>query len=237
MSRSLAAIQLGETEYDDAFVLQRELAAKVAHSSDRYLVLLSHPPVVTIGRRGTHKHLLMSPEEMSRRGVLLREIDRGGDVTFHGPGQIVGYPIIDLRERARDIHAYLRDIESVIIKVLDRFSIRAGRQKGLTGVWAQQGKLAAIGVAIRRWITYHGFALNVNTDLDYFNLIVPCGIKDREVTSMATILGSQVDEQAVRGALVEEFALVFDFPDRLEIRAESAGEVRSTLDLPEVPAP
>ncbi len=237
MSRSLTTIQLGETDYDDAFLLQRELAAAVACSGGGYLVLLSHPPVVTVGRRGTRKHLLVSAEEMSRRGVLLREIDRGGDVTFHGPGQIVGYPIVDLRERARDIHAYLRDIESVIIKVLDRFSIRAGRQKGLTGVWAQQGKLAAIGVAIRRWITYHGFALNVNTDLDYFNLIVPCGIKDREVTSMATILGSQVDEQAVRGALVEEFALVFDFPDRLEIRAESAGEVRSTLDLPEVPAP
>ncbi len=231
MSHKLTAIQLGQTDYDEAFALQKELGARVSASSERFLILVNHPPVVTIGRGGTDRHIVASSESLEKRGIAVHEVDRGGDVTFHGPGQIVGYPIIDLRERRRDIHRYLRDLESVIIKTARRFSVRAGRAKGLTGVWVGKEKLAAIGVAVRRWVTYHGFALNVNTDLDYFGVIVPCGITDRSVTSMAELLGSRVDEQEVRDVLVEEFAAKFDFDEIIEVKPGSIEELRAAIDV------
>jgi len=231
MPCELTAIQLGQTDYDEAFALQKELGARAGASSERFLILLNHPPVVTIGRRGTDRHIVASSELLEERGIAVREADRGGDVTFHGPGQIVGYPIIDLRERRRDIHRYLRDLESVIINTVRRFSLRAGRTEGLTGVWVGKEKLAAIGVAVRRWVTYHGFALNVNTDLDYFRVIVPCGIMDRGVTSMAELLEPPVDEEKVRDALVEEFASKFDFDEIVEMKPGSIEELRAAINV------
>jgi len=231
MSRKLTAIQLGEADYDEAIALQRELAATVAACDQRFLLLLNHPPVITIGRRGTDRNILAPPDLLKSRGVSVRETDRGGDVTFHGPGQVVGYPIIDLRERRRDIHAYLRDLEAVIIETADRYGVSAHRVKGLTGVWVGERKLAAIGVAVRRWVTYHGFALNVNTDLDYFGAIVPCGITDRSVTSMAELLGSAVEETQVRETLVEEFAARFDFDEVERMAARSTDAAAAAAGL------
>jgi len=233
MSRKLTAIQLGETEYDEALALQKALAGRVASSDERFFLLLNHPPIITIGRRGTDDNIVASVGSLRSRGITVREVDRGGDVTFHGAGQIVGYPVIDLRERRRDIHAYLRDLESVMIEAVRRFSLTAHRVKGLTGIWVGEEKLGAIGVAVRRWVTYHGFALNVNTDLDYFSAIVPCGITDRGVTSMAKLCGCTVGEERVREALVEEFATAFDFGEVVELRPRSVGELRDTLELGE----
>jgi lipoyl(octanoyl) transferase len=150
------------------------------------------------------------PTELSARGIDVFEAGRGGDVTYHGPGQIVGYPIIDLKPDRQDVHRYVRDLEEVLIRTAAGFGIDAGRVKGLTGVWVGEEKLAAIGVRIARWVTSHGFALNVSTDLDHFRLIVPCGIADRGVTSIEQLLGRPVDRTAVEERLVLTFCRVFD---------------------------
>ena len=172
------------------------------------LLIVEHPHVVTMGRNGRQENLLAAPELLARSGIDFYETDRGGDVTYHGPGQIVGYPILDLREWKRDVHAYVRAIEQVIIDALAGFGIRAGREAGATGVWTSEGKIAAIGVHISRWVTSHGFALNVDTDLNYFQYIVPCGLT-RPVTSMRK-LGCQSRREDVVAALVESFGRVFE---------------------------
>lgn len=174
------------------------------------LVLLEHPPVITRGVRAGADNVLASPTVLQRRGVEVHDARRGGDVTYHGPGQLVGYPIVLLKPDRCDVHRYVRDLEEVIIRAVARFGVRAARIQGLTGVWVGNDKLAAIGVRLSRWVTSHGFALNVTTDLDDFALIRPCGLADRGVTSLARVTGAEVSEVEVADCLVRQFAEVFD---------------------------
>lgn len=175
------------------------------------LLLVEHPHVITLGVRGDggRSHILATPDTLAARGVEILETGRGGDITYHGPGQIVGYPIIDLNPDRRDVHRYVRDLEDVLMRTAADYGIAAARVEGLTGVWVGREKVAAIGVRIARWITSHGFALNVTTDLDYFDLIVPCGIADRGVTSLARLLGHPVDRREVEDRVAAHFAAVF----------------------------
>lgn len=202
---------LGRVPYLEAYELQRRLAAVRAEERiPDCLLLLEHPPTFTYGRRTRKEHFLVSSERMEQAGAQLVPVDRGGDVTFHGPGQIVGYPILSIKRRAGSISRYLRDLEEVLIRALAEFGVKAGRIPGLTGVWVDAGKIAAIGVKIdARGVTTHGFALNVATDLDYFCMIVPCGIGDRAVTSLHRVLGREVSMGSVSAALVRAFGDVF----------------------------
>jgi lipoyl(octanoyl) transferase len=206
--------RLGRVPYAEALALQRSLVdERRAGRIPDTLLLLEHPPVLTLGVRGDggRAHILATAEALASRGIDVHETGRGGDVTYHGPGQIVGYPIIDLNPDRRDVHRYVRDLEAVLIRTAADFGIHAGRVAGLTGVWVGDDKLAAIGVRIGRWITSHGFALNVNTKLDHFQLIVPCGIPDRGVTSMERLLERRIDTDEVQGRIVEHFTNVFEF--------------------------
>ncbi len=204
-----AASDWGLVRYAEALERQRELVElrKSGAICDR-LLIVEHPHVVTMGRNGHAENLLAPPELLARSGIEFYETDRGGDVTYHGPGQIVGYPILDLREWKRDVHAYVRAIEQVIIDTLTGFGIAAGREAGATGVWTGAGKIAAIGVHISRWVTSHGFALNLDTDLNYFRYIVPCGLT-RPVTSMRS-LGCRAERGEVVAALIQNFGRVFE---------------------------
>jgi lipoyl(octanoyl) transferase len=198
--------------YAEALGLQRALVEdRRAGRIGDLLLLVEHPHVLTLGVRGDggRSHILASAEALASRRVDIHETGRGGDITYHGPGQLVGYPIIDLKPDRCDVHRYVRDLEEVLIRVAADYHIEAGRVPGLTGVWVGGEKLAAIGVRIARWITSHGFALNVTTDLEYFKLIVPCGISDRGVTSLATLLGRGVDRRDVEDRVVSHFRGVF----------------------------
>lgn len=198
--------------YGEALALQRALVAeRQAKRIEDVLLLVEHPAVLTLGVRGDggRSHILADDAELAGRGIDVFEAGRGGDVTYHGPGQIVGYPIIDLNPDRRDVHRYVRDIEEVLIRVAGDFGVAAGRVEGLTGVWVGNEKLAAIGVRIQRWVTSHGFALNVSTNLADFNLIVPCGIADRGVTSFAR-LGLTLTREEVEERVVANFAAVFE---------------------------
>ncbi|MBM3726345.1 MAG: lipoyl(octanoyl) transferase LipB [Acidobacteria bacterium] len=208
MPRTCELHELGRMSWPEAFNLQQRLVAsrKTGAIPDQ-LLLVEHPHVVTMGRNGRQENLLAPPELLDRAGIAFHETDRGGDVTYHGPGQIVGYPILDLREWKRDVGAYVRAIEDVIIATLAEFDIAAGRDPGNTGVWAAGAKVAAIGVHISRWVTSHGFALNVTTDLRYFQYIVPCGLR-KPVTSMAA-LGVDTSLDAVQRTLVRHFERAF----------------------------
>jgi lipoyl(octanoyl) transferase len=210
--RALAVRRLGIIPYADALELQRELVEerKADHIPDT-LLLLQHPHVVTIGvRKGGAQNIVATPARLAELGVEVFETGRGGDVTYHGPGQIVGYPILSLRPDRQDVHQYVRDLEEVMIRVCADYGLSAGRIKGLTGAWVADEKIGAIGIRISRWITSHGFAFNVNTDLDYFRLIVPCGISDRGVTSLARLTGRVHALDEVEDRFVEHFASVFD---------------------------
>jgi lipoyl(octanoyl) transferase len=201
--------ELGRIGYGEALSLQAELVEQRKQGAiPDQLLLLEHPHVVTLGRNGRREHLLARPEMLERAGIEFFETDRGGDITYHGPGQLVGYPILDLREWKRDVVAYVRGLEQVIIDALVEFGLAAGRLPGCTGVWVEDRKIAAIGVHISRWITSHGFALNVDTDLSYFRYIVPCGLS-RPVTSMAAE-GVRVGRAELVGALERSFANVFE---------------------------
>src|SRR5882724_6100768 len=207
--KHLLVKKLGRVEYGDALTLQKEteLAVKDGQQSDT-LLLLEHPHTLTVGRRGDRAGILMSQELLSARGVTVFETNRGGKVTYHGLGQIVGYPIINLSPEREDVHRYVRELEEVLIKTLSDFEIPAFRIEGLTGVHTARGKIAAIGVHIARWVTTHGFALNVNTDLSFFNLIIACD--GEQVTSMEDLLGHEVDMREVEDRIVVRFAEVFD---------------------------
>ena len=212
-ARVLNIRRLGTIEYADALQLQADLVEQRKQGAiGDQLLLLEHPAVITLGVRNRHdrSHLLASPDALAARGVGLFETGRGGDVTFHGPGQLVGYPIIDLKPDRCDVHRYVRDLEEVLIRTVADFGITATRIKGLTGIWVETEKLAAIGVRISTWITSHGFALNVTTDLSGFGLIVPCGIQDKGVTSMQRLLGRSIQISQVCDALVRRFAEVFE---------------------------
>jgi lipoyl(octanoyl) transferase len=192
--------------------MQEEMVARRrAGEIPDQLILLEHPHVVTLGTSSREEHVLLSPDEMEARGIELFQVGRGGDVTYHGPGQLVGYPILGLAPDRKDLHRYLRDMEEVLLRTLAEFGIAAGRQEGLTGVWTPQGKIAAIGVRVSSgWITSHGFALNVDPALSYFLAIVPCGLRDRSVTSMSSILGRAVSLQEVSPAVTRCFGSVFN---------------------------
>src|SRR5580700_6329981 len=210
MNRHCIVRDLGRTGYTAALDIQQQLAAerKEGLGTD-HLLFVEHSPVVTIGRNGHEQNLLASETTLRRAGIELYESDRGGDVTFHGPGQIVAYPIMDLREWKRDVGAFVRAIEQVLIGTLADFGIDARRIGGLTGVWTDAGKIAAIGVHLSRWVSTHGWALNVSTDLSYFQYIVPCGLA-KPVTSMER-LGVRVHAEEVKQALARHFGRIFDF--------------------------
>jgi lipoyl(octanoyl) transferase len=198
--------------FPTALALQRALVEeRRADLIDDTLLLVEHPRVITLGSRGDggRSHIVATADALAARGIEVHETGRGGDITFHGPGQIVGYPIIDLKPDRMDVHRYVRDLEEVLIRVASGFGIPGERVPGLTGVWVGQEKLAAIGVRLSRWITSHGFALNVSVDLDGFELIVPCGIADRGVTSLAK-LGCSARISTVENDIVERFCQVFD---------------------------
>ena len=204
--------RLGLVPYADALALQKDLVEERRHGRiGDVLLLVEHPHVLTLGVRGDggRSHILAPEETLALCGVDVHETGRGGDITYHGPGQIVGYPIIDLNPDRRDVHRYVRDLEEVLIRVAADYGLTGERVEGLTGVWVGGEKVAAIGVRIARWITSHGFALNVTTDLDYFKLIVPCGIADRGVTSLSKILGRPVDRGEVEDLIVQRFSEVF----------------------------
>lgn len=204
---------LGRVGYAEATELQNRIARGLKDGDPgalEELLLLEHPPVITLGRNARDEDILLDPAALRALGVTVEKADRGGQVTYHGPGQLVGYPILNLQPDRRDVARYLRDLEEVLIRTLARFGIDAGRTAGLTGVWVGEEKVAAIGVHLSRWVTTHGFALNVETELSHFDLIVPCGMRSRRATSMRRILGGRLGVEEVATALVPEFAAVFE---------------------------
>jgi lipoyl(octanoyl) transferase len=212
VTREVEIRRLGVIPYADGLELQRELVGRrKADQIPDQLLLLEHPPVITLGvkTRNDRSHVVATVETLEEEGVEVFESGRGGDVTYHGPGQLVAYPIIDLRPDRCDVHRYVRDLEEVLIRTSAAFGIVARRSAGLTGAWVGEDKLAAIGVRIARWITSHGFALNVSTNLSHFGLIVPCGISDKGVTSLEKLLARQVPMASVEDAVVDAFCSVF----------------------------
>ncbi len=217
----------GFSSYRDAWTLQQELFDDVTKQRNiHHLVLTEHHPVITIGKSGTKKNLLVRPEYLEQQNIDLVEIDRGGDITFHGPGQLIGYPILDLTAFKKDVHWYLRMLEEIIIRTLYVFDIDSGRVPGLTGVWINNAKICAIGIKVTRWVTMHGFALNVNTDLSFFKHIIPCGINDKQVTSISQLVGNNLDINHVIKELVGQFEQVF------EVSCISIPQAVSTTALP-----
>jgi len=206
--RKLLVQRLGRVDYAAALAVQKETEQRVKTGQQPdTLLLLEHPHTLTIGRRGDGSSILLNEKELNGRGVMVYETNRGGKVTYHGLGQVVGYPIINLSPDREDVHRYVRDLEEVLVRTLSDFSIDAFRLDGLTGVHTSRGKVAAIGVHIARWITTHGFALNVNTDLSYFDLIIAC--EGEPVTSMETLLGDVTELSSVEDRLIDNFEKVF----------------------------
>ena len=204
-------LDIGIQKYNVAWNLQKQLFEEVKTNRDKnYLILTEHHPVITLGKSSEKKNIVTNHNILQSKNIDVVEIDRGGDVTFHGPGQIVGYPIFNLNDFKKDIHWYLRSIEEVIIQTLSHFEISAERIKDLTGVWVNNQKICAIGVKVTRWVTMHGFALNVSTELDNFNHIIPCGINDKSVTSMQKITNQDFLMEKVKDKICESFKTVFN---------------------------
>lgn len=212
ISRNLDYFDLPLIDYLEAWDLQKEFFQKRSENKiDDSLFLLEHPHTFTLGKVADKKNLIWNNQQLIENGVKVYEIDRGGDITYHGPGQIVGYPIIDLKLWKQDTHAYLRGLEEVLILVCQDYGLTAGRKAGLTGVWIEDRKICAIGIKISRWITMHGFAFNVNTDLNLFNGIIPCGISDKAVTSLQKELGNEQNLNEVKQRIVKRFSEVFNY--------------------------
>ncbi len=244
----VVACHLGRIGYAEAWELQKSVQARLIAAKRReppealphVLLLVAHPPVYTLGKSGDTAHLLLSEEALAERGATFHHVDRGGDITFHGPGQLVAYPLLDMERFFTDVHLYLRRLEEAVIGVCADYGLRAGRVEGRTGVWigpdarGAERKLCALGVRLSRWVTMHGLALNLNTDLSFFDAIVPCGIRDRGVTSLAEELRRPVDEAEARARFLRRFAEGFGAEVRL---CEGAG-ARAFLDsyLRPVPA-
>ena len=224
MTRELWLVDCGSRAYGEMLELQRSIArARIAGVLDQdVLLLVEHPPVITLGRSSKDAHVLENPQQLGARGVEVFEVERGGDVTFHGPGQLVGYPIIDLKRHQRDLHWYLRRVEDVLIRSLQTFQITGERVEKYTGVWTNGRKIASIGVHARDWVTWHGFALNVSTELSYFDLIVPCGIPDVTMTSIQRELARKVTIDEVSSVVARCAAEVLDL------------DLRQRDDLPEL---
>ena len=207
----LTFIHAGRTRYRDCWQVQREyFNRRVAGAIPDTVILTEHEHVYTLGRNAHADHLLTGAEDLRARGIDVVEVDRGGDITYHGPGQLVVYPIMDLENHGRDVGRYLRDLEQVVIRVLDRLGIRGERLGGYTGVWVAGEKVCAIGIKASRWVSMHGLALNVSTDLSYFGGIIPCGIFERGVTSLQEITGERYPMATVEGLFVTEFCGIFD---------------------------
>ena len=200
-------LDLGKSHYNDAWKLQKRLQSqRISGQIDDQLLLVEHFPVYTLGKNTPREHLLTKESD----NISIIQTDRGGDITFHGPGQLVGYPILDLNQYKRSITWYMRELEQLIIDVLKEYDINAERKKGLTGVWVKGKKIAALGVRISKWVTMHGFSLNINPDLKYYQGIIPCGIKDYGVTSMANLFGNDVpDMSEIKDTLVQHFIAKF----------------------------
>jgi lipoyl(octanoyl) transferase len=215
--------QLGRVPYAAALELQRErIAQRKAGEIPDTLLLLEHPHVYTLGRNARQENLLFSRERLSALGAEVFETDRGGDVTYHGPGQLVGYPILDLTQHRRDLAWYMRSLEEVFIRVAADFGVNAGRLVKCPGVWVGDAKLVAMGVHVSRWVTSHGFAFNVSTDLSYFDHIVPCGIRDKQVTSLEKLLGRRVEAASVTESVVKHFGQAFELemePERSKVES------------------
>jgi lipoyl(octanoyl) transferase len=202
---------LGSTDYEPVWKLQREINLyKQSHKSEDIILLTQHNHVYTLGKSGDRDHLLINSDELQKENISYHEIDRGGDLTYHGPGQLVCYPILDLKNFYMDSHKYLRDLEEVVIRTLKSYGIDSQRDEGYTGVWVGAEKICAIGIKITRWITMHGLALNVNNDLQYFDNIIPCGIFHKGVTSMKKILSREIDFEELMGKVVKSFGEVFE---------------------------
>ena len=226
-NKQVEVIDLGKLSYKPTWDLQEQKlqkivdlkksnrAAQVAVPTPNYLYWVEHPPVITLGKRGLPKHLLLNEQELTDKGIEFFTTNRGGDITFHGPGQLVGYPILDLENFFTDIHKYLRLLEEAIILTLKEYGLSAERSKGETGVWLDVGtpfarKICAMGVKASRWVTMHGFALNVNTDLTYFDYIIPCGIQGKAVTSLATELKREIPLNEVKVKILTHFSTLFE---------------------------
>jgi lipoate-protein ligase B len=210
-------------DYGEALELQRQLAsARMRGDGEDCLLLLEHPPVITLGRGAKREHLLCDERVFKERGIELYEIERGGGVTCHGPGQLVGYPILDLSRHGKDLHLYMRNLEEVLLRTLQTYDIHGERNAGKTGVWVQGSKIASIGVHVSRWVSWHGFALNVNIDLSSFDLIVPCGLSGVRMTSVVSLLKREVPIQGVAEAVAQQFGLVFDCALTWRTRLEAA---------------
>jgi lipoate-protein ligase B len=203
-------IDLGVTDYEETYRIQREFVRrrKLGEIGDS-VILTEHFPVFTIGRTGSEENLLVKKEDLKSGGIKVLRVDRGGDITFHGPGQLVIYPIIDLKNRDKDLHSYMRDAEETVIRFLRRYSISSGRINGKTGVWVSAEKIASIGIAASDWITYHGISININADLNFFSMINPCGMPGIKVTSLAKILGRNIAMDDLKAEAVSSFKAVF----------------------------
>ncbi len=212
MRLKVAFVNLGRTSYGDTWELQRKIFTLRAEAKiPDVLILNEHDHVYTIGKGGSDDHLLACKDELEKNNVEVYNIDRGGDITYHGPGQLVGYPILDLNNHYLDIHRYLRDLEEVIIRTLREYRIDAHRDRDFTGVWVGNEKIAAIGVKVSRWITMHGFALNITTDLSYFDRIIPCGIFHRGITSMEKVSENIITTDDVVKSIIRNFSEIFDY--------------------------
>lgn len=230
-------------DYEPAWDLQRRIQNRLGADKrsatptqpDHVMLLVEHPPVFTLGKSGDRANLLATDAELSAEGASFVPIDRGGDITYHGPGQLVGYPILDLDRYYTDIHRYLRELEDVVIRTCRDFGLAADRVDGRTGVWitdppGDERKICAMGIRCSRWVTMHGFALNVNTNLAHFNMIVPCGITDRGVTSMAAETGHPVDMQEVEYAIVRHFGVIFASDMRILAPSDAKAYLAAYLD-------
>lgn len=223
--RDFSVSCLGLVSYDEGLALQRDLMdLRASGTIGDVLLLLEHEPVLTLGTSGGDESLLVPREEIEEAGVQVFRTDRGGSVTYHGPGQLVGYPIFDLRPRGRDVHLFLRNMERAIISALGEFGIDAETVPGYTGVWVDGDKVCSIGIAVRKWITCHGFALNVSPNFDHWRLIHPCGLVDRQVTSIERVTGRDPGMEAVRSAVISGFAEVFAGEPRENVSAAGSGD-------------
>ncbi len=214
-------LDLGLIDYESAWNLQKKIHLfKQQNKFEDILITLQHKPVYTLGKTGDRNHILISDKEMKSRGISYYEIDRGGDITYHGPGQLVVYPIFDLNNHYKDTHRFLRDLEDTVIRTLMEYDIEGYREEEFTGVWVEGKKICAIGINVSRWITMHGLAFNINNDLSYFDKIIPCGIFHKGVNSLSEIKGSQIDIVQLTKILLSKFAIIFNLSQIEAIKTE-----------------
>lgn len=202
---------LGLIDYEECYKAQRETVArrKLGEIGDT-LILAEHNNVFTVGRTGCKANLLVDEAYLRQQGIKVLDVDRGGDITFHGPGQLVVYPVIKLKEKWRDLHKYMRNLEDVAIKFLKRYSVRSGRKPGRTGVWVSGRKVASIGIGVSNWVTYHGLSVNIKPDLEFFDMIYPCGLRDARVTSLSALCGKEISMEEAKDAILSDFDSVFN---------------------------